>query len=962
MSDWVVGQRCASKGEPALGLGIVKHVGARRVQVIFPATGAERTYPAERAPLRRVAFEPGDVVRDNEGVSFVVQEVKEQNGVLFYLGDAEILPETELNHAIVFSKPHQKLLAGQVNKPWEFDLRHWTWQLKNMRIGSACHGFVGPRIELIPHQLYIAQEAASRRRPRVLLSDEVGLGKTIEAGLIFHRQWVTGEVKRALCLTPGQLVTQWLTELYRKFNVLFSIMTLDQAEELAKTHPDMNPYLAHQCVLQNIEPVLIEPELREAIVQVEWDLVIVDEAHHLFWSDEEFSPAYELVEDLSKVCGGMLLLTATPRQLGVESHFGRLKLLDPDRFDSLAHFLDESKLYSQLADLADRVLQGEVAGVKKEIAALFPNDHKLIDLAPTAKKKGQDRVDAFVRALVDRHGTGRIVFRNHRKVLSGYPKRIIHPIPLEPGQAYRIFLEKALPAIANMDLAQRLLAGAPAFQPGHLAGKLPENQKTLQRAWREDPRLAWLLAFLRERTNDKFLLICSRKSVALALQEWLGLAKDIDVAVFHEDLTLLERDRQAAYFAKPEGARLLICSEIGSEGRNFQFANQLILFDMPLNPALLEQRIGRLDRIGQRHDIHIYAPFAEGSPLEYLYRWYQEGLNAFEQHLEEGDYIFENLREKMSIIFESTRDPALIEGFIAESKAFATRLLETIHRGRDRLLELNSFDSKKAEALIAEIKSLEDHERLKDYMDQVFELFGVLVEDQDELATQIIRPSPQMFIESFPGLPDDGLEATYQREAAVIREELTFLSHDHPMVTGAMDLVLNLERGVTSFAVWKQAPEPGILLQCLHALECPGGDDARLARYLPPTPIMIAVDQNKRPRPDLLQRLEEVKLEQGPVSKLHKQRPALTEIVESLLPIVEEAAEEVAAGLRERAEQLAMNEQKEEYDRIKALMEINPGVRQEELEEIEENLNVVFNMLEDSKTRLDAVRLILMTP
>ena len=192
-SDWVVGQRCASQGELALGLGIIKDVNARNISVSFPAAQSDRTYARRNAPLRRVRFEVGDRVQDNEGNTFIVSEIREQNHLLFYFGpDEELLPETELDHTIVYNKPHQKLLAGYINKPKEFDLRCKTWELKHQSLAHPSRGFMGARIELVPHQLYIAQEVSGRRRPRVLLSDEVGLGKTIEAGLIFHRLWKIG--------------------------------------------------------------------------------------------------------------------------------------------------------------------------------------------------------------------------------------------------------------------------------------------------------------------------------------------------------------------------------------------------------------------------------------------------------------------------------------------------------------------------------------------------------------------------------------------------------------------------------------------------------------------------------------------------------------------------------------------------------------------------------------------------
>ncbi|MDJ0840258.1 MAG: RNA polymerase-associated protein RapA [Acidobacteriota bacterium] len=962
MTDWMVGQRCASLGELSLGLGIIKKVGLRDLLVIFPASETERTYARDKVPLKRVIFGPGEYVRDNHGNRFMVKDVKEQNGLLFYLGETELLPETELDHTIVYNKPHEKLLAGFINKPKAFSLRAMAWDLRHRTLSSECRGLLGARIELIPHQLYIARMVTSRRHPRVLLSDEVGLGKTIEAALIFHRLFIAGEVSRVLCLVPGTLVTQWLTEFYRKFNVLFSIMSPQHAEQLQKTHPEMNPYMAHQCVLQDIDALVKEEELAEQIVDADWDLVIVDEAHHLYWSKEGCAPQYNLVEALSHVCGGLLLLTATPRQLGMESHFGRLKLLDPERFDSFEKFMAESDRYTRLADITDRVLAGKGTGIDQEIAELFPGDRDLLELAPKDENYTLQCGQTFIRALIDRHGTGRMVYRNHRKVLSGFPKRIISPIELVSNDAYSEFVRFGLENMRDDEDGQRLLAGAPSFPVKADESSAKDIKKMLQRAWREDPRLQWLVPFIRQNPEDKFLLICSRKSVVLALQEWFGLTKDLEVAVFHEELNLIERDRQAAYFSKAGGAQILLCSEIGSEGRNFQFAHKLILFDLPLNPALLEQRIGRLDRIGQHSDIEIYIPYPENSPMECLYNWYQKGLDAFENHLLEGEFIYEHLKERIFTVFDAVDDPTLLGPFIEESKKFTADLRAKVEQGRDRLLELHSFNKEEAGDLVEMIEEMDDDLELKHFMDEVFEVFGIAVEEQNELETQIVIPTAQMPVESFPALPEEGLEVTYNREVAVNREELAFLSYDHPMVSGAIDLLLSLDRGVTSFALWKGAPEAGMLLECNFILECQGGEEARLSRFLPPTPIRIGIDNNRKPRPDLIEALALVELEKGPKSKLHKMRDALTQIVESLLGVAEAQAEKTADEIVGEAEQEAMYALKEEYDRLKALRAINPSIREDELDYIEETLNIILDYLGASQVRLDAVRLILMVP
>jgi ATP-dependent helicase HepA len=111
----------------------------------------------------------------------------------------------------------------------------------------------------------------------------------------------------------------------------------------------------------------------------------------------------------------------------------------------------------------------------------------------------------------------------------------------------------------------------------------------------------------------------------------------IRAAVFHEGMSIVERDRAAAWFSEEDsGAQVLLCSEIGSEGRNFQFASHLVMFDLPFNPDLLEQRIGRLDRIGQAHDIQIHVPYLEKTAQSVLVRWYHEGLDAFDTPAQPG--------------------------------------------------------------------------------------------------------------------------------------------------------------------------------------------------------------------------------------------------------------------------------------------------------------------------------------
>ncbi|MEM8236053.1 helicase-related protein, partial [Morganella morganii] len=166
--------------------------------------------------------------------------------------------------------------------------------------------------------------------------------------------------------------------------------------------------------------------------------------------------------------------------------------------------------------------------------------------------------------------------------------------------------------------------------------------------WNFDPRVEWLLDYLLANRNEKVLVICAKADTALQLEQVLREREAIRAAVFHEGLSIIERDRAAAYFAsEEEGAQVLLCSEIGSEGRNFQFASQLVMFDLPFNPDLLEQRIGRLDRIGQMHDIQIMVPYLEHTAQAVLGRWFHEGLDAFEHTCPTGRTIYDSCYEQL---------------------------------------------------------------------------------------------------------------------------------------------------------------------------------------------------------------------------------------------------------------------------------------------------------------------------
>ena len=209
------GQRWISETEPELGVGIMLKVEFKRVEVLFPAANERRQYALDSAPLRRVALKVGEILETHEGDVIEVDEVLERDGLLVYLcGDLEV-EESGLSDTMSFNKPEDRLLGGHVDGLHTYDLRVEALQRQCEVMKSPARGFAGARMDLIPHQLYIAAEVTSRLAPRVLLADEVGLGKTIEACLIMHRLHLTGRADRVLILVPEPLLHQWFVELVR---------------------------------------------------------------------------------------------------------------------------------------------------------------------------------------------------------------------------------------------------------------------------------------------------------------------------------------------------------------------------------------------------------------------------------------------------------------------------------------------------------------------------------------------------------------------------------------------------------------------------------------------------------------------------------------------------------------------------------------------------------------------------
>ncbi len=937
LHQFAIGQRWLSDTETELGLGVLIDVDERSVSILFPKSDETRVYARSNAPLSRIVFNIKDELQDQEGTKWLVESFEDRNGVVRYnvmrtLDDGteerKALNETRVGAHIQLSRPLDRLLASQIDyKEW-YDLRIEALLMQaNMQL-SPLRGMIGARVGLIPHQLYIAHEVGQRFAPRVLLADEVGLGKTIEAGLIIHQQLKTGRSERILILVPDSLQYQWMIEMRRRFNLQFSLFDLTRTASIKEHDPDFNPFLTEQCIIASVDLMVDHDDLREQALEAGFDLLVVDEAHHLTWSEEQGgNDRYDLIEELAEKTPGVLLLTATPEQLGVESHFARLRLLDPQRFSSLDRFLNEEEQYHHTAKIAE-VLMSDLPLEPEHLSAIQAL------LGHSIQDEPEQRFRA-IHELLDRHGTGRILFRNTREAIQGFPGRDCQPVAL------------AAPATWSKD--------------GKLREQMWPEEAQLDGAWMEnDPRVMWLMEMLRTALKHKKVLLIARSGpVVEALENVLRLHAGIRTAMFHEGMSLLERDQAAAYFAEDSyGAQILLCSEIGSEGRNFQFASDLILFDLPINPDVLEQRIGRLDRIGQENRIQIHVPYLAGTAQERMFRWYNEGLNIFSNISPTAQTLQENfivplkncLVAELGQQFEDLLDDVGVQREALESE---------LQAGRDRLLEYNSCRPIVAQEIVQALEDYDDNSPLPVFIKRFMAATNIDFDEQSN-GTVIIKPTDQMQVQGL-SLDEDGMTATFYRDQAQLREDAQYLTLEHPFTESVMEMINTQGFGSTNVALLKSnaLKQGSVLLEVWFKVDVIAPKALNLPSSLPQQMIRVLLSETGQ---DLSAKIDSSILK--PYLH-HLDSNSCRQVVKARRDLIEERynqaldiAKAALPNFKQQAKEVYGNKWQYEIDRLTYLKQFNPSIREDEISRLQRLQKQGIGLLDGLSVTAEAIQVL----
>lgn len=751
-SRWTIGSYLTHRFNPELGIGRIVATERRALVVEFPRVGTTLRFADAAEALRPVDLSSGRPVR--------ITATDEHTSITAILPDgrfalasgqqesAHALWPLELEGALL-----ERLAVGDLDDVDDFVTRINVLHLLGLREADGLGPFLGGRVRLFPHQLHVAERASATDPIRWLLADEVGLGKTIEASLILNRLVHLGQVTRCLVVAPDTLTVQWLGELWRKYHQVFTLLDSDRLADVAKDFgDDFNPFELHRRAVISLEMLIARPALTEQAVRAGIDLLVVDEAQRLRRPPgHPGDAAWRAVAPIAAAGRHALLLSATPLEDDAHGFFRLLQLLRPEDFP------EDMSIEARLAQ-GTPLPACTSATRRADIGGLPPRVGLPVELAAIAGAKPQLAVEPAVRGMAATHAV-----------------------------AERAKIERVRRALASGAALAALLGPEDA---GLRAQAVAMDDS--------DPRIGWLVSQARRwrAAKEKTLVFVAHRETLEMLRTALSQRAQLATGVFHEALTAARRDTEVARFREADGPSLLVSTECGGEGRNFEFCRRLILFDLPWKPSVVEQRIGRLDRIGRRIPVEVVyfrPPGGIGRDVVRLF----EALGLFREPLaglEPQLAPVEGALEQIALDAGASLTDARFDELVGHAQAARTRIREAAYQQLHR----DPYQPSMAPGILA---------RVPKELDQLNE--EVVITASIGLGFTIAHPpGHRVFsielgsganVDGLPGVPaGSSYVGTFDRDEAVENEFIDFFASGHPLVEG---IFAHYEEGALGRAV-----------------------------------------------------------------------------------------------------------------------------------------------------------------
>jgi SNF2 family DNA or RNA helicase len=846
-------------------------------------------------------------------------EIIYSNGKVLQIDESDIVSKYEPSLKNIIYKQ-------QIDPPKNFLIKYWANLFHSYYTSYQIKCITNSRLSLMPHQINVAHRLSEEYFPRVILADEVGLGKTIEAGIFIKELMARNIAERVLIIVPATLVKQWQFEMQNKFNIEFMIYDGKKVKELLNkgdirsSEIFQNPFYYDNLIICSLQFARNQKYI-EYLSQISWDIVIFDEAHHLrryllnvTTGNYRETLNYNLARNLSNSTDSMLLLTATPLQLHSFELYSLIELIQRESFDNFSDFEHFRKnmpfinlLVSNINQI-ERLNNFEVKNTIKLLKSLGYIDRKREDLRILEDLKLDSLKLDLLKKIEKDHTLSKFLIRNRKKnVISKefLNERIVKTIMVNPTKEeldlyneIRLYLAKIYNSsltrqnigigfvittlqklltsskyaflrslerrLEQIDRLKNLRVDLKAFKEEdpeffeseleneYLDSEVSEdyeksifnekeevrldllNQEKILKEFYEklrnipyDTKCEKLVELVnqihRQNPNEKILIFTQFVDTLFYIRDLLESQKaDFKVELFYGGINKEEKDQAVERFRTNTGFSILLSTEIGGEGRNFQFCRILINYDLPWNPMKLEQRIGRIDRIGQKSDrIYIYNFFLEGTIETDIVFALDRRIHLFEESIGQLEPILGKIdKEFKEIIF--TEDDGKKRKKLNE---FNRKLDHEVKRAREIEMQLDDLmidrKSFQMDDLIVSLASCQDvklsHNELFLFMNyflslnnHVYGTFNNQSVIKDDSNVSIDSPTKiqinDSLLEHFKSAVNKEYIGTFDLNLAREREEIDFFALGHPLINNILEYcisrsfrgfftILNLKKG-----------------------------------------------------------------------------------------------------------------------------------------------------------------------
>ncbi len=777
----------------------------------------------------------------------------------------------QLGHELIYRDRESEIEIQTTGRPWSFDgdseLFRLVSEAHRIRLAYLFDPLLAVHtslVEPLPHQITAVYETMLPRQPlRFLLADDPGAGKTIMAGLLIKELTSRGDLQRCLIVCPGNLVEQWQDELYRRFHLPFEIMTNDKYES-ARTG---NWFHENPLAVCRLDKLSRNEDVQDKLRATDWDLIVCDEAHKMsasFWGGEiKRTKRYQLGQFLSSLTRHFLLLTATPHN-GKEEDFQLfMALLDGDRFEGKfrdgVHSVDVS-------DLMRRMIKEDL--LKFDGKPLFPErraytvEYRLSDAeaelyakvteyvreefnrAEQLANDGRKGTVGFALTILQRRlaSSPEAIYQSLRRRRERLEKRCRETELLKRGAEVRLEWGRDIPSLTSDDLddledapddeveatEERVVDQASAARTiaelrteiGILADleqlALRVRQSGCDRKWDELSRLLQNQTemFDAHGHRRKLIIFTEHRDTLNYLRDRIGslIGKPEVVVTIHGGMGREERQKAQSVFTQDRDIEVLVATDAAGEGINLQRAHLMVNYDLPWNPNRLEQRFGRIHRIGQTEVCHCWNLVASETREGDVYRRLLEKLDQEREAL--GGKVFDILG-KLTFNDKPLRQ-LLLEAIRYGDRAEVKERLNTVvdkSLDRRKLRELidehalahDSMDATRVQSIReemerAEARRLQPHFIATFFLEAFKRLGGVAREREPKRFEVTQVPAVVRNRDRVIGMRDPVLQRyeriTFEKELINIagKPVAEFLCPGHPLLDATIDLVLERHR------------------------------------------------------------------------------------------------------------------------------------------------------------------------